>query len=1033
MTALTLFIGKISMEENLMIKTKWYAPVIIMVALTLIAGIGLLSSDVSAAATNAKVKLVATNGTTESAKWSILTTPPAGYGVYTALLNGGTQDGNTYAAVVIPMNGTVLLSSITSFKYNFYATSAQGYPHVCFYTHDPVDAQTGEVTMYSGGSPLTGQTTGWNEVVVTPESPLATGSSGFFWYGSESTSGLTQGLPNTYTLAQFQGDAATAFSRHVIDRIQIEYGWWASPPAPGTTGDCWVDKVQLNAGTIFDYNLEPIALDKAFYKAGETVYITVQNANKSGTVAVTAQSDLPDGPRTIACSETGTGTGIFTGSFKLVSTTPGTGELLVSNDNTITVIYAGDWGDGTDTTTTTAIYHDVAPTVALSTTAANPTNASPIACNATFSENVTGFELGDIIVTNGTANTLLNPVPTKTYTFNVIPSGDGLVTVNIPAGVCLDRAGNPNTAATPLTRTSDRTAPTVILSAAAQDPTNAAFIVVTATFSEVVTGFAQDNITVSNGSKNNFTNVGGAGTIFTDNVTPGGDGLVTVAIAGSMCTDLAGNANTASNVLTRISDRTPPTVVLFSPLGASGVLNTDVTPVPFTATFSENVTGFIVSDITVTPTTATAGSFVIVSPSVYTFSVTPTASGGVTVCIPAASAQDLATNPNTGPICFTFTFVNNRPTTTISSSVGATGSVTKTSPIPFTVTFSAAVTGFVVGDITVANGAASGFTGVGTTYAFNVTPTGQGAVTVNIAAGVCIDASSRPNLAATAFSIVYDTVAPSVIITCNSTWVYTFTWSENITGFGAGCITVTGGTGAGATVPATAIPPNKVFTLAVTPTACDGTVPTVVTVLAACVTDTAGNTNAARTDTRTCAGTDAIYLGTGWNLISYPLVPANTDIATILAGVSANIDPTKGVWNYDTAITDPTLRWKTWTPAMPAGPNRLDTIEDGKAYWIGMSAPATLVVTGTLQPLPPAGPREYPLAVGWNMVGYKSATFPVTGRTTTVYLGSGETYVQMMYKFDNANNVFVPVPKGTMWNPGEGFWIATTTAFTIYP
>jgi hypothetical protein len=334
----------------------------------------------------------------------------------------------------------------------------------------------------------------------------------------------------------------------------------------------------------------------------------------------------------------------------------------------------------------------------------------------------------------------------------------------------------------------------------------------------------------------------------------------------------------------------------------------------------------------------------------------------------------------------------------------------------------------------VTNGTASGFTGAGTTYTFNVTPAGQGAVTVNIAAGVCQDGSSRPNLAATAFTIVYDTVAPTVIITCNTAaipLVYTFTWNEDITGFDTSCITVTNGTkGAFATVTA-----NRVFTQEVTPNPLsDGTVVTV-TVPAACGTiDTATNDNAAATPyVLTYSTGTVIYLGTGWNLISCPLVPANTAIATVLAGVSNNIDLTKGVWNYDPSVTDPTLRWKSWTPTMPAGPNRLDTIEDGKAYWIGMSAPATLVVTGTLQPLPPASPAEYHLAVGWNMVGYKSAVIPVTGRTTTLYLGACETNVQMMYKFDNANDVFVPVTKGTTWNPGEGFWIATTIAGTIYP
>jgi len=59
----------------------------------------------------------------------------------------------------------------------------------------------------------------------------------------------------------------------------------------------------------------------------------------------------------------------------------------------------------------------------------------------------------------------------------------------------------------------------------------------------------------------------------------------------------------------------------------------------------ENVTGFVVGDISVT--NGTAGTFTPVSGSVYTFVVTPTAAGLVTVNVPAAVCTDTATNPNT--------------------------------------------------------------------------------------------------------------------------------------------------------------------------------------------------------------------------------------------------------------------------------------------------------------------------------------------------------------------------------------------------
>jgi hypothetical protein len=176
---------------------------------------------------------------------------------------------------------------------------------------------------------------------------------------------------------------------------------------------------------------------------------------------------------------------------------------------------------------------------------------------------------------------------------------------------------------------------------------------------------------------------------------------------------------------------------------------------------------------------------------------------------------------------------------------------------------------------------------------------------------------------------------------------------------------------------------------------------------------------------------NAIYLGTGWNLISYPLVPIPNPplIGTVLAGISANVN---AVWYYDPSVT-PAV-WKSWSPVV--GPTyTLTTIEDGKAYWFDMTAPATLAVAGTIQPAPPATPRAYAVVPGWNMVGYKSDVNPVAFRTNTVYLGAAIlANVQRMYRFDNATQAWVDVTTaGTNWNPGEGWWISTTTAGTIYP
>jgi hypothetical protein len=99
----------------------------------------------------------------------------------------------------------------------------------------------------------------------------------------------------------------------------------------------------------------------------------------------------------------------------------------------------------------------VPPAVILSSSAPDPTHSAPIPWTAAFSETVTGFELEDITVTNGTAGEFTGAG--AHYEFTVTPAAQGTVTVSIGAGVCEDAAGNLNLAAAALTRVYDTVAP----------------------------------------------------------------------------------------------------------------------------------------------------------------------------------------------------------------------------------------------------------------------------------------------------------------------------------------------------------------------------------------------------------------------------------------------------------------------------------------------------------------------------------------------------------------------------------------------
>ncbi|MBW7462205.1 Ig-like domain-containing protein, partial [Paenibacillus sepulcri] len=107
--------------------------------------------------------------------------------------------------------------------------------------------------------------------------------------------------------------------------------------------------------------------------------------------------------------------------------------------------------------------------------------------------------------------------------------------------MALDAVGNGNAAATDLVRTYDHTAPAVTLTTPASNSTNQPFTV-TAKFSEAVSGFADGDVAVTNGTAGT---VEGSGDTYTFLISPAADGPVTVKLAGGVAIDAAGNVNTS--------------------------------------------------------------------------------------------------------------------------------------------------------------------------------------------------------------------------------------------------------------------------------------------------------------------------------------------------------------------------------------------------------------------------------------------------------------------------------------------------------
>ncbi len=517
------------------------------------------------------------------------------------------------------------------------------------------------------------------------------------------------------------------------------------------------------------------------------------------------------------------------GTFTVVDADTYTLQVSPTADGTVTVSVGANAAQDVATNGSTAASVSVtsdrtAPTLSI-TPNGTTTNASSVLFTFQFSEAVTGFTAGNISILNGTAGTFA-AVDGDTYTLVVTPTAPGTVTVNVGANAAQDVANNGNAGASAAI-ISDPNAVTLNITPSGTT-TNATSLTFTFQFNVGMTGFAANDIVLTNGSAGTFTVIDGD--TYTLQVTPTADGAVTVSVAANVAQDAIGDGNISATA-TVTSDRTVPNLTI-----TPNSLGTNVSPITFTFQFTETVNGFTVGDISLT--NGTAGTFTAVDGDTYTLLVTPNADGAVSVSVAANIAQDAGTNGNTAASA---SVTSDR--TVPGLSITPNNVTTNVSAILFTFQFTETVTGFTAGDVSLTNGTAGLFTAVdGDTFTLIVTPVANGTVTASVAANVALDAVTNGNLAASA-SVISDRTAPGLTITPNailtnaSSVLFTFQFTETVSSFTAGDISVTNGV-AGTFTPVD----GDTYTLAVTPSA-DGTV--TVSVAANAALDDAVNGSAA--------------------------------------------------------------------------------------------------------------------------------------------------------------------------------------------
>ncbi|WP_429614826.1 Ig-like domain-containing protein [Synechococcus elongatus] len=281
------------------------------------------------------------------------------------------------------------------------------------------------------------------------------------------------------------------------------------------------------------------------------------------------------------------------------------GNALVQNTYNVTVTRNNVL---VDQTAGELIIDTTAPTVTITDDEPGTGNIAggDIVYTFTFNEAVTGFTADDITVANGTKGTFTAVSPTE-YTLVVTPDAgfEGNITVDVAAGVAIDAAGNPNTAATQSVQPvdTDVPVPTITVDAVTADNViNAAeaggTVAITGTVGgEFNTG---DTVTLTINGKTFTGNVDANGDFSID--VPGSD-LVDdpdLTIAASVATtDAAGNPGSASDNQTYTVDADVPVVTIDSiseDSGAAGDFVTNDNTLVFNGTTEANSTVVISLD-----------------------------------------------------------------------------------------------------------------------------------------------------------------------------------------------------------------------------------------------------------------------------------------------------------------------------------------------------------------------------------------------------------------------------------------------------
>ncbi len=164
---------------------------------------------------------------------------------------------------------------------------------------------------------------------------------------------------------------------------------------------------------------------------------------------------------------------------------------------------ADDQGNGNAVSNDLQVVVDTSPPeVTLTTSVSSPVN-NPFIVQIDFDEAVTGFELADLVVNNGVPGNF-QALSSIAYEVEISPGQNGPLTVDVNSGVATNLAGITNNAAATLMLTVDDMITGMMITTTESSPSNSSGFPISIDPSERITGFDENDLTITNGTVSSF-------------------------------------------------------------------------------------------------------------------------------------------------------------------------------------------------------------------------------------------------------------------------------------------------------------------------------------------------------------------------------------------------------------------------------------------------------------------------------------------------------------------------------------------------